>query len=979
MQNQLNRGALTTRAGFAGMADYMVRWLHAEDPAQYSYLEDYVTAGGEEAGAESGPVVFWASVLTANLLIDWEFGTQWLSILTDKKAKDFIERVKVGGDLHEQFISGTPEIRELDDSALDELVELALPHVKELPGIRDLAARERDYLEYLETIANEAFLEYMMLWDSSGEVQAVWSPSHYMSEFDPATVSLWGAGAIALAVVDRGNNLSSVPDGQYPPTVSAMVREACHAAEQLSGALLDNGALAAGRWSYKLSHIDDESVVIGSKLDFTLTMATCLVYLESAVSLASAHQYAEAFLRASAVARTLLDHGCATDRMFSGYLSGGEGEQGLSTLRDWFESIPAMATGVVDWGAIRTEVEALSFVLEREIEQRLLASAPCPVWMVDELDYWAIVDAPPDSVEDLALRRDTAAIKSDLLDRKAQGGSASRFPRIGNTMAFQMLKWAADILYVDYFDTDGLLRRLDANPGNRSAAAGLFWTSQCLLENGLLDPDHAGNGILPEWDEVHRLLLGPDWEQGVALMHWDQILRFRENPMLQADAFLDWAEPLAERDPATVVMYGATVLSLLVSAARGRAGEEGTLYYDEDLRRVFGIVAEATRLVDLPYFLSDNSDEWTYFSPPDNKILGDSREEFSISCARLLADVERAAMLAANHEYARALGLAATAVGNMLDDGVLVDGLYIPRYAGPFASGASEGAFADIRSWFEEGISSPTYIEDQGSVSDHCWVLHAYLKRHIDWLHDNQCDVPEWELEQRAYWDQAEKLVAKRLSPEQFGKALVRHQEETHRVRLSRDVLHDTWDVLDRRTQNLLVTMERNWYEGLTSPGVLADVPNELRKIFELELQLCLEPLRDAIEGLLRDRHLSRELGLHSRSFTGLLLGDMSRLLRLAGDEKDLRALALRTAFESLPVNDQDRVFLTKHLVDYIKPLWSARNRSEHEFRWSTQEIALHRRAALGIDRWGFLPRLLRIKRKITGIPSRAQRGAGMT
>jgi hypothetical protein len=866
--------------------------------------------------------------------------------------------LRKGGSFHDLWVDQKGQESDPSDTELESIAD----QLSNSAQFRASQREHRDYMEYADIVLGGEGESMALIWDwmdrAIPQFQAACGSTQ---DLDPETIVMWGAGTIALAMSSL--NLMGTDCGSltYPQDVLTVLEVAYAASRQLDSSLAANEGSSQETRTFRIDRGADGCLVVGSdKKGYTVSMATCLVWLEYAQYLESVGELAQAFLHASRVARCLIVKGSLNDSLFSGYLSVKQAE-GLGMLRALLQRTTATPQEGITWDLVHTEVDALSFLLEREMEQHLLASGLCPDWLQSEVDYWADVDVPPGTAEELPLRRGSTKIRSNTGARMtAQGHHVATYPPMSHTLARKMLQWASEECSVDCFDVDGTLPMLDSEFIGEYAAAGLFWTTQYILETQPHSNGHETSEPNPDWDQVHRLLIGTDWVQGVALMHRGQIVRMRRHPMLTAQAFLEWAEPLANREASTVVLYGAAVISLMVSTERERVGEHGVPYHHEDLRLVMDTVHTANRM--LGDYSSGSGWPWGY-DYYHGEIL-QAHLECSVLAGRLLADIEWAWLQAHGRNWLRAFVRIARALGAMLDGSILVGGMHIPYLGGPFADASSPGAFADVRHWFEAILSDPSQVADWDEISQTCQSLVAGLRADMSVRRSYEDDVPEWEVLEWAYWEQAATSTMSRLTPDQFALALRRRDEEQHRTRLRSDVFYDTWESMEHLTQTQLVTMERNWYESSSSPEALGNTPNDLRKVLEIETRACLYPLRSTIERMLSDPMLRSELGLRSRYFDGITLGDMGRLLQRAHGPGD-PTQPLRSALESTALADNDREFMLIHLPKYARPLWDARNDAEHEFRWDAKQIARLRRRLLGIDCPGVLPQLVRIKRKL--------------
>lgn len=961
---------------YAGQSRSMYKWALLESPESAWVLYDWVNGvwTEEEEGSllvSGAMIAFWQCAHVAVLVRDLSDGHGWEDPMARLRAREWLAKVRANSVmLNELASTGSMDHDELMRWLDSEPAEILLAND---PTLRASLDREDYEIFLFDVQPGEGLFDTWA--GADGFLSKYLALRECRPDLDATTRVLLGAGAIALNLAVSWLAPDLRGQGEYQTDLANAVAAALDATEALPLLCGEDGSRLLPIDAYLVPTKRSGCMVVGpSKRDYSVAVAASLVWLIHAQHQAENGLFHDAFLYGSRAMRSLIDLGSDRDPLILGSIKGQERHSYIALLRRWLEGARTSSAREPRLPWLTAAVEELSFALERQMEQRLLSGEVCPDWLIDEVDYWAKVDAPSANASALQLRRDSAAIKADVLARAPLGREMFRFPPIRNTLACQMLRWAADECYVDYGDIDGLFRRLETDPANSVAAAGLFWTCQFVLEHDFLHCDQADPDLLPDWDEVHRILVGPDWEHGALFMHWDQILGLSKHPMLQADRFLDWSEPLSSREPAVVVMYGTAVLSVMVSSARERAGDEGILYYDEDLRLVIETVYTASRMLG-DYSLGSG---WPWGYDYYHGVVQQAHLECSVLAAQLLADIDWAWLEANDRNWHRAFVRAARALGALLDGSILIDGMLIPYIGKPFADASSHGTFAHVQRWFAAMLDDPSQVVDWGAVSEASQSLAAGFRADMGVRRSYEDDVPEWESLEWAYWEQAAKLAMSRLTPDQLALALRRRDEEQHRVRLSADVFYDTWEHMEPATRSQLITMERNWYESNRSPEDLGNIPNDLRKICEIELRGCLYPFRSTIERMLSDSTLAATLTLHSRRFESISLGDMAKLLECVHDSVD-RAKPLRAALELAPLTDKEREFMLVWLPRYARDLWYARNKSEHEFRWDAKQTARSRRRLLGIDCPGILPQLIRIKRKLRDSDRHAASGIART
>ncbi len=533
-------------------------------------------------------------------------------------------------------------------------------------------------------------------------------------------------------------------------------------------------------------------------------------------------------------------------------------------------------------------------------------------------------------------------------------------------LSLQMVKWAFEECGLDLFDIEGCFGLVDRDPDDREAAAAVFWACQAACEHRLSTDSRRFAECPPSRYITSSRFHDSDPRYTDVQHYWDQMAELPKHPMLQVDAFLDWATPLATRDPFVALLWGGGLVTLMIDEARRSSDEETGLYYHEDLRRVIETTHAAGSLIDASVF--DKIFMW-YCSAAD--VIGNADHiEFSASVAMGHTGLQLGTMHANLGNLTAGFETVAYYVSSLGNAWVLVDGMFMAHLGEAFATASSRGGYSQMRAWFEHLLAEPERVQDWERIKTACWAARDGLDvetivregQHPD---DSAYPYIDWLDYELAYWSVAQSLSEAHLSPDQLVRTLRLREQEEHRTRLETDTMYDTWDAMEARTQEALISAESAWYTSRRAQARTGSVLNELRLAFEAELRACLAPLRDPIESLLGDRELRARHRLSSRYADSLNLGDMAKLLRLTGDTKDLGALGLRSAFETLPLSDRERRLLTEELPTFIWPLWDARNVAEHEFRWNVENVARFRRRTLGIDCPGYLPALVRIKRKI--------------
>ncbi|NLF02868.1 MAG: hypothetical protein GX601_18045 [Anaerolineales bacterium] len=645
----------------------------------------------------------------------------------------------------------------------------------------------------------------------------------------------------------------------------------------------------------------------------------------------------------------------------------------------WIRELLAMSASGETHTGLQEDVDRLSEQLSHEMELRLLADAECPEWLLAEVDYWAHLEISPDRLSHADVRRDVSAIRSAVEHAKSTDAARrTGLPDLKDSLALQMLLWATEECNLDPFDVAALVGRLERDPDDRLAAAGVFWLCQCMCENGLVTRDAPGSPDPLNWDDILRLLLSKDWWEGALLLNFHQLSHLGDEPTLSAGRYLDWSDPLAKRDPCVAVLYGSGVISLIVAKAKERAGESGTIRYSEDLGYVYDAVLTqvARTWEEVASFRSDDEGR-AYYAAIDNEIWDGDRLKLSLSSARRLAEVEFAFMETALHGPAAGFARVCVPVSSMIDEGTFMEGLYVAHLGGPFAARDGSAGFDHMRSWFEAMLASPDTVSDWEQVEGDCHELSDFLsqdmemRRNVQWDDDMfpeyEWAVPAWEEQAWAYWEQAAVRASTKMSPDQFVRLQQRERDDRLKMRLQADFLYDVWATMEDRSRAAVLTAESIWSEGHAKGLRIEGVFNEWRIALEEELRGCLAPARDLIQRFTVRGLLPNGDRLRSRGFDGLTLGDIGKILRFLGSGTD-EADEIQSVLAHAGLVSRERGVLTgKRLTDFIADLTAERNDAEHEGVSTTSAIAHLRRDLLGIDRRGILPAIVRIKAKIRG------------
>ncbi|NLF02983.1 MAG: hypothetical protein GX601_18625 [Anaerolineales bacterium] len=846
------------------------------------------------------------------------------------------------------------------------------------PSVADTVARYFDSCKKLYGPLWEQILQAPGRQELAPEHFLEWSTSP--ARRDARSVLLLGAAVLTVARGKR-EGASSASSPELSQQLADVADIALRAASTLSSTQflpLEPGAVLP------CYYLGSQLRTVGKdEIALSLSTALAIVERESARQGARSGDFGQALALSISAYRRLLSAGVLYP-LVNDSIVDAAGED--RDERDaWISELPRMSLSRETLADLQGEVIQLSEQLSHELELRLLGGIEPPEWLLSEIDNWARLELTPDRLSPSDPRRDVSAVRS-AVERKTSPGAArpGGIPDLKDSLALQMLLWATGECGVDPFDVTGLAGRLERDPDDRPAAAGIFWPCQCLCENGLVTLDAPGSPDPLNWDDIMRLLLSKDWWEGALLLHFHQLSHPGDEPVLSAGRYLDWSEPLTRRDPCVAVMYGSGVISLMLTQAKARAGESGALRYSEDLGYVRNaVLMQVARTWDEVASFRSGDDGRAYYAAIANEIWGDDaisegdRLALSLSSARRLAEVEFAFMETALHGPAAGFARVCVPVSSMIDEGTFMEGLFVAHLGGPFATRDGSAGFDHMRSWFEAMLASPDTVSDWEQVEGDCHELSDFLsqdmekRRSVQWDDDMfpeyEWAVPAWEEQAWAYWVQAAVRASTKMSPDQFARLQQRERDDRLRVRLQTDFLYDVWDLMETRSQAAVLTAESIWSEGHAKGLRTESVFNEWRIALEEELRGCLAPARELIQRPILKGLLPNGDRLRSRGFDGLTLGDIGRILRFLGSDTG-EALEMQSVLAEAGLESRDRGLLTgKRVTDFVADLIAERNLAEHEGRSTTSIIAYHRRDLLGIDRPGILPAIVRMKAKVRG------------
>jgi len=219
-----------------------------------------------------------------------------------------------------------------------------------------------------------------------------------------------------------------------------------------------------------------------------------------------------------------------------------------------------------------------------------------------------------------------------------------------------------------------------------------------------------------------------------------------------------------------------------------------------------------------------------------------------------------------------------------------------------------------------------------------------------------------------AYWQHAATCAEGKMTGTETTEYVdnVRTKRDLQRLKL--DFLEEDLGLLERSSLKALIQAENTWYESPAMGGRHEGMVNELRLVFEHEVDATVfrdRQVRKSIDNILADREKKKKLYLNSRPGAKLSLQDMATFLELAGKEDALEGLAIRSYIKSLSLPDGDRDFLVSKLPEYLRKLAGARAKPEHRETVPLETMKSLRRTALGIGEPSYLRKLLNIKKAV--------------
>lgn len=443
-------------------------------------------------------------------------------------------------------------------------------------------------------------------------------------------------------------------------------------------------------------------------------------------------------------------------------------------------------------------------------------------------------------------------------------------------------------------------------------------------------------------------------------------------------------KPLVERDPHSVLLLTAGLLTLLIGEARRAGQSDGIMSYGEDVRELLQTAKASLGLLDPDYVLDQAIDVrwinergkllvWRQDRVGQRRLVeSENKLGFSLGAAACVIWAEYAAFRAWDEAYEEAFLGMDNLVGGLALFGLFRQGLDIPHLGAPFGFGEgqtiSDGVLELMSVW--EKLHAAPYREEVRNwdeIARTCEELAACFS--IAGVADVEVEA---DLSLNAYWWRAQAHARDQMSPSQLHALLKMERAELnmeraqlYRQRLRSDFFDDSWDHLENSTRECLISAEMACYSSPHMGGRVFAALNELRLAFEYELrEMFIKPIEEETESILRDRERRKRLGLHSRDAGSINLRDVATLLERA-HPKSLDLLPLHRLIEKAGLNAKDKRFVRQELPRFLKRLWEARNKAEHEGRCDAGIMRALRREALGIGCEGMLPRLARLKQKL--------------
>jgi len=218
------------------------------------------------------------------------------------------------------------------------------------------------------------------------------------------------------------------------------------------------------------------------------------------------------------------------------------------------------------------------------------------------------------------------------------------------------------------------------------------------------------------------------------------------------------------------------------------------------------------------------------------------------------------------------------------------------------------------------------------------------------------------------YWQHAGTVAENEMSPTELAKVLSQERASRHVQTIVRDFVEGLWEYLEPNSQKALVQEEISWYDAPLQGGRPDSLVNELRLVFEYELDsIIFKHVRQSVDKILANPKLRTGLKLSARNARTLGLRDMAILLEESANTESSSVSPIRQFIERLPLSSADKAFICKDLPPYLHELATVRRQPEH--RIGLKEVAKKarklRRRALGLGEPGLIARLISIKKTL--------------
>jgi hypothetical protein len=260
-------------------------------------------------------------------------------------------------------------------------------------------------------------------------------------------------------------------------------------------------------------------------------------------------------------------------------------------------------------------------------------------------------------------------------------------------------------------------------------------------------------------------------------------------------------------------------------------------------------------------------------------------------------------------------------------------------------------------------------VQSWTDIAEWCQLIHESLDADIDDLkRDTKIEALGSIWEASDYWQRACTLAETKMLPDEYNRAQDDREKTKHLTRLKRDFFENSWDLLEKESRRQLISVELAWYDAFDQGGRVEAALNELRLVFETELDALIfgdKQIKQFVKGCLSDREKRDIFQLSSKNSNGKTgLNNMAKLLKEAGNRKSFHAVPLQQFINvNFTIDATQKDFLYKDLPPYIERLNATRTGPEHHDPAPPEEIATLRRKALGIGEPSHLLRLLEIKK----------------